>query len=298
MNDLPKLERLLKFILLLSGSRRYTIDELADRLEKTPRTIYRYIETVRESGLIINAENNFYWIDKKSRYFRDISSLVHFTEEEAWILNKAILALDDNSVVKSNLAQKLHSIYDLKGLPYPLVRKENSEKVVALIRAIQNKTIVQLDEYHSANSSIVSNRVVEPFEFTINYDYIWCYEICSKSCKLFKTARISKVIDTHKKWQFSHLHHTLPVDIFRNTGQTAVKVKLVLSMRAANLLLEEFPLSDDFIIQLQNKYLFDGVVYSYEGIGRFILGLPDEVEVIEPPTLKEWLNLKIRRKIF
>ena len=49
--DQPKISRILRLIVLMSGNRIYTVDELAAELETSQRTIYRYIDTFKEAGL-------------------------------------------------------------------------------------------------------------------------------------------------------------------------------------------------------------------------------------------------------
>ncbi|MBL7139125.1 MAG: hypothetical protein ISS17_10175, partial [Bacteroidales bacterium] len=129
----------------------------------------------------------------------------------------------------------------MKGVSYPVVKKENSERVIALIRAIVQKHRVILRGYHSANSNIISDRGVEPFQFTLNYGYIWCYETESRENKLFKTVRISQVIDTGKSWEAEPFHEALPTDIFRISGKGQVPVTIRVSLRAANLRWKNIP---------------------------------------------------------
>ena len=225
--------------------------------------------------------------------------MLHFTREEAWILNRAILALDDETYVKQSLARKLYALYDLKGVPYPVVKRENSEKVVNLIRAIENRQVALLTGYHSSNSSTVADREAEPFEFTLNYSYIWCFDIASRENKLFKTARIGTVQILQKPWQYEKDHQSEETDIFRITGAEKIKVKMLMTLRAANLLVEEYPMAEEFIKPAgKGQFVFLGWVRSYEGIGRFILGLMDEVVVMEPQKLKAFLNGKLEGKKF
>jgi len=232
MSDQPAVIRILRFLMLISGGFDYSIPEAAALLEVSERTIYRYIETLKDAGFIINRLGDRVKIDKQSPYLKEISDLLHFTPEEAWILNKAILALDDETYIKENLARKLYAMYDLKGVPYPVVKRENSERVIALIRAIEEKRTVILYQYKSSNSSRVCDRIVEPFEFTLNYGFIWCYEPGSRQNKLFKTARIGKVISTGDQWNHEEDHRSKPTDIFRVTGDSPFLVKMRLSIRA------------------------------------------------------------------
>jgi hypothetical protein len=67
---------------------------------------------------------------------------------------------------------------------------------------------------------------------------------------------------------------------------------------AYNLLIEEYPLSEKYIAKKGDKYIFDGFVCDFSGVGRFALGMMDQIEVIKPKSFKEFLNEKIKRKTF
>jgi predicted DNA-binding transcriptional regulator YafY len=43
----PKIERMLRLLKLLTANNRYTISDLANRLQTSDRTIYRYIDSFR-----------------------------------------------------------------------------------------------------------------------------------------------------------------------------------------------------------------------------------------------------------
>lgn len=47
--DQPKIERMLRLMKLLASNTNYTIDELAEKLKMSYRTIYRYIDTFKAS---------------------------------------------------------------------------------------------------------------------------------------------------------------------------------------------------------------------------------------------------------
>jgi len=297
MADQPRLDRLLRLLMMLSSGIGYSVKAISEHLEISERSVYRYLETLRDAGFIVIRNNQLFSIDRNSPYLKEIGDLLHFTREESWILNKAIQALDDETVIKQNLAAKLYALYDLKGVPYPIVKKENSEKVIRLIRAIESKTCVILHGYQSSNSSTITDRVVEPYEFTLNYGYIWCYEHESGLNKLFKTARIMEVKMTAMAWKFEEQHQPEPMDIFRIHGPDKIRVKMIMTMRAANLLTEEYPMAEEFIHACGNNiFEYKGWVTSFEGIGRFILGLYEDVRVISPPRLKTYLKQKLGRR--
>ena len=60
------MERLLQLIMLMSSKTDYTIDDLSERLGTSPRSIYRYIETLRRSGFVIDKKkSNLYKLKKR-----------------------------------------------------------------------------------------------------------------------------------------------------------------------------------------------------------------------------------------
>jgi Predicted transcriptional regulator len=101
--DQPKLERLLRLMKMLTANNSQTVDEIAKKLGISSRSVYRYIDTFREAGFVIKKTGNFIKLDKSSPYFKDISQLIHFTEEEAYILKSAIESIDENNLLKQNL---------------------------------------------------------------------------------------------------------------------------------------------------------------------------------------------------
>ncbi|MCK9424072.1 MAG: helix-turn-helix domain-containing protein [Bacteroidales bacterium] len=68
MADQPRLARLLRLLMMLSGSFGNSVNEIARQLEITQRTAYRYIETLRDAGFIITRNNNMIRVDKESPY--------------------------------------------------------------------------------------------------------------------------------------------------------------------------------------------------------------------------------------
>jgi hypothetical protein len=88
-------------------------------------------------------------------------------------------------------------------------------------------------------------------------------------------------------------HKSIKTDLFRFSGTDHHPVKLKLSMLAANLLMEEFPLSEKRVQKIaDNEYIFEDFVCSFEGVGRFVLGLCNEVEVLESKDFLMFLNKK------
>jgi excisionase family DNA binding protein len=288
--DQPKVERMLRLMKILTANTLYTVDEIAERLNMSRRTIYRYIDTFREAGFVIKKSGNHIRLDKASPHFKDISQLVHFTEEEAVILKRAIENIDDTNLLKQNLKRKLYSVYDNKILADTIVRGSNSTNVHSLIEAIEEHCQVKLIGYRSSHGGEVRDRLVEPFGFTTNYVQIWCYDTESNSCKLFKLSRISSVEILNTKWQYQSKHEKAPIDIFRMNGKESKEIELELGILAHNLILEEFPLSENYLTQIdKDRWLLKTGVRSYAGVARFVIGLMDDIKIVNTPELEQYL---------
>ena len=288
--DQPKIERMLRLMKMLTANTTYSVDDLAERLDMSRRTIYRYIDTFREAGFVIKKNDKYIRLDKESQHFKDISQLVHFTEEEAIILKRAIENIDDTNLLKQNLKRKLYSVYDNKILADTIVKGSNSSNVHALIEAIEDGRQVVLHDYSSAHGSAVRDRRVEPFAFTTNYVQVWCYDTESNSCKLFKTSRIKSVEILGTKWQHKEEHSQGFIDVFRMTSQSRHRVQLRLGLRSHNLLVEEYPLAEKYISSTDDEHwILDTEVANYAGIARFVIGLKEDIEIIDTPELDSYI---------
>lgn len=294
MTEIPQIERLLRMLMTLSSGRKYTLNELTERYGITQRTFYRDRQTLLNAGFAVEQQEGLYWIDKVAPPFKELHDLPYFTEEEAWIMRRAIHSIDENNLLKSKLVEKLYSLYKFGKVAEIIVKKEQSEVISNLTKAINSRKQIVLHEYHSAHSNTIQDRLVEPFDFTSNYISVWAFDVDSRTSKVFKTSRISKAVITGEPFRYEHLHQSLPLDVFRIGGNIQTNVKLNLNMRAYNLLTEEYPLAEKYITQLDgNRWLFDAPVSGFEGVGRFVLGLCEDVEIISPDELKAFIRKKI-----
>ncbi len=292
--DQPKIERVLRLMKMMTSSNRYTVEELAERLDTSYRSIYRYIDTFKEVGFVVHKEEGgVYRLGKESPYFKDISQLIHFTDEEAHIVNQLIGALDDTNMLKQNLRRKLSSVYNCTSLANSIVKGKNAENVNRIIEAIKEHRQVVLCNYSSSHTGSKRDREVEPIAFTTNYVQIWCYDLSDGKTKLFNTARIGEVKILDSEWQHEAEHRCGYIDIFRNMGFEQMRVQLRLGVMAHNLLIEEYPLAERDLTQLdENHWLLDTNVCNYAGIGRFVMGLADDVDVVDSPDFSAFLHKK------
>lgn len=282
--DQPKIERVLRLMKMMAGNNNYTVEEMSERLGISYRSVYRYIETFKESGFVVQRkEGGIYKLGKESRYFKEISQLIHFTDEEAHIVNQLIEGLDNTNMLKQNLRKKLTSVYNCTSMADSVVEGKNATNINRLIDAITEKKQVVFKDYASSHTSIIRDRLVEPFGFTTNYVQVWCYEPESGLNKLFNTARIGAVEILAANWQFEKGHHEGYIDIFRITGYEQHNVQLEMGVRSHNLLIEEYPLATRDLKQIDDTHwLLDTMVCDYMGIGRFAMGVLGDIRILTP----------------
>ena len=292
--DQPKIERVLRLMKMMTSGNRYTVEELAERLDTSYRSIYRYIDTFKEVGFVVHKEEGaVYRLGKESPYFKDISQLIHFTDEEAHIVNQLIGALDDTNTLKQNLRRKLSSVYNCTSLANSIVKGKNAENVNHIIEAIEEHRQVILHDYSSSHTGSKRDRLVEPKSFTTNYVQIWCYDTSDGKTKLFNTARIGEVEVLNTEWQHQEEHRCGQIDVFRNMGFEQMRVQLRLGVMSHNLLIEEYPLSERDLTQIDERHwLLDTMVCNYAGIGRFVMGLIEDIEVVDSPDFTAYLRQK------
>lgn len=294
--DQPKLERLLRLMKMLTANNYLTLEEIARRLSITPRSVYRYIDTFREAGFVIKKKDGCIRLDKSSPYFRDISELIHFTEEEAYILKSAIESIDENNILKQNLKKKLYTVYDYKILAETIVNGKHSRNVRQLVQAMEERRTVILKKYASSHGNDIRDRRVEAFTFTTNYEQVWCYCLLEQEVKLFRLSRIGAVEILPEPWQHEAAHQSGYIDIFRIHSNMKMRVILRMGLRSSSLLMEEFPLASKQLQKISDKeWILDTEVCSYEGVGRFVLGLPEDIEIIDSPEFVQYIASQIEK---
>ena len=273
---------------------RYFLDTEGQKAAPSKRSVYRYILSLEAAGFVIEKNNGIFRVNREHSRL-DISNLLHFSKEESFILEKAINGIDGENEYKHKLAQKLYSLYDFDRVARSITKKEDTENILTLITAIKNRNPVILKNYRSANSKTIRDRKVEPIDFTYHYNSLWAFDTEDKKNKLFSTSRFAGVQIMDSAFKFASLHKKGETDIFRIAGFKPVGIQLKLTLRAYNLLIEEYPLAEKFVEKLSTgEYLLTTKVCGFEGAGRFIMGLPGEVKIISPVKLREFIVEKLK----
>ena len=291
--DQPKIERLLRLMQYLSGNTYYTINELSEKLEISRRTLFRYIDTFKNAGFAVQRINDgVYRMANMRNSDADLSKIVYFSEEEAFVVNGLIDALDDSNAMKNELKLKLSAVYEATNIKKYTINKGVSKTISNLALAIKNKKTVVLRHYSSSRSNTVKDYQVEPFVFTTNYLDVWAFDVNDKQNKTFKVARIGEVEVLEKEWANESAHQEEPTDSFRSHSNQAFHVKLKLTQVAKNRMVEDFPLTAREIIQDKDAWYYEGDVRSMEGIGRFVLSMPEHITILEGEEVRHYVRDK------
>ena len=290
MHNQNKILRVLQLISLLKKEPAKSIRFLSGILESTDRTVYRYLDLIKELGFELQRDqyNRFLIINED-----EIESYT-FSNEEVKLLKELLLSVGKDSKIKDSILKKIYFKSEIAIHGNHILKAHLGKIVEKLSDAIQNEKRVILKDYHSANSQKISDRLVEPITFSDNYNSLIAFEVKTGENKYFNIERITEVIELNTNQEFQEKHKTDKLDIFGFSELNGEKfdIELRLTLRAYLILKEEYPLVQPFIKKESNKesYLLKCSVNNPKVITRFILGFPEDVEVVGSVKYIDYLN--------
>ena len=269
-----------------------------DRLEISRRSIFRYLESFKIAGFTMKKKGpNVHKLLSNACHKIELSQLIHLSDEEAYLLHNLMGALSSDCQVVMNLEHKLAALFDATSVTEIIGNKVNGENIMRLRRAIDEKKQVTLIDYESGNTMSISDRLVEPIKFSTNYADIYAYEVATGITKVFKISRIGCVELSLVEWQHEDKHANIETDCFRMTGKEDIPMTLKMTLKAKNLLIEEYPLSAKYISYDGEWWWFRANVKDLAGVGRFVIGLADQMDVIDSPALVNYLKKFTERNL-
>lgn len=238
-----KILRVLQLITYLQETPHKSVQQLSTFLDTTERTVYRYLDLLRECGFDLHK-------DAGQRFFIEKEGVdgVHFSQEEAQFLKELVLSTGKKSKLKDAVLSKIYMGSELPMVASHLLNAKNGKIVERLTKAMMNKEQVVLKKYQSINTETISDRIVEPFGFTENYQTVMAYEQSSEKNKTYNIDRIGSVeyLDLPFKNEDKHEQQIPDVFGFAYAGQK-FPVKLELSLKQFLLLKDQYPLVVPFV---------------------------------------------------
>lgn len=291
---------LLNVIKFLLSDTDYTAQELADALGTTRRNVYYYLEFLNNYGLKVERKGDIIYINPQSNFLAQIGNQIAFSQTEALLLYSLLDKVQQPASVVASAKRKLEHFYGLHMFADKSQRERQLRNTEQLNQAIANRKVAILHHYSSPHSHTVTNRAVEPFMMMDDGNSVRCFEISTGLNKTFKISRTERVeVVDSLNWSFANLHKQAYTDIFLFTGDERHQIQLRLGQLSYNILLEEYPQAKRYIEQQdESHWLLSTFVVSYLGVGRFVLGLSDDVEVLQGDGLREYLNRKVNQMHF
>ncbi|QDH80008.1 WYL domain-containing protein [Echinicola soli] len=290
-----KILRVFKLINLLRSNIGKSANSLAEVLGTDRRTIYRYFQLLRELGFQVEREYGKFKITDRVEYDK-ATFYSTFSDDEAAYLAGLMNKSGKKNLLRESILEKVQVRSDFQQSVSQLFNAKLGRFVDELSHAIKNRFQVILKDYYSLSSDSVSDRLVEPVVFSNNYESVYALEVSTREMKMFKLERITELKVTHKHHLFEQLHEPLEQGLFGFTGKDQFEVKLRLSKKAYQLLIEEHPDAKPYTYSIANNtYYFERDVPELPGIGRFVLGLPGEILVERGDELKAYLEQQIKK---
>lgn len=289
-----KLQQQLELLLMLTENTQWTIEDLCEQLGISRRNMYYYMEFFRQAEFDLQKRGRLYSIPRSSKFIRRLTQEVQFTEDEAIALKQFLDGCGTHSQQLRSVRQKLDRFYNFQMLENDPVRKHQAVMADKLYDAINRQHMVMIKDYSSPHSQTVSDRIVEPFLLINGSTDLRAYEPASKMNKTFRLARMGDVEELQDEWKYRKEHRVMHNDLFNFSSETLVPVELRLDQLSHNVLLEEYPRAESDVTQEGDGWILRTSVCSMLGVGRFVLGLYDHIEILEGEELKEYVVGKLQ----
>ncbi len=291
-----KLKKEMYLLQLMTENRSYTVSRLCDKVGLSRRNFYYYLEFFRDFGLIVSKRGDFYSISRDSPFFGRLVDRISFTEEEAVLMRRLLDKTDRGNAIAAGLKKKLDRFYDFGILDDGEVREQVVRNISTLYEAIKLRRQVIIRGYSSPHSKTLKDRLVEPFTLLDGNNDVRCFEPASGLNKTFKMSRMKGVEMLDTDWRYADRHRTMYTDVFMFSGEERLPVKIMLGELSYNVMKEEYPQAEKYISEDGGgRHLLDMDVCSYAGIGRFVLGLFEDIEVLGGEGFKDYIREKIRK---
>lgn len=278
--------RVLNLIRLLNSHPRRKAKHLMQILECTKSTFYRDIKLLEDLGYCPDT-------DQYDRHYLHLqlkgSKQSILDSDELFFLQDHLQRVAADSVHARSILHKFDRNLNMIPLVDALPQLYAQRILRLATHAIDSQICLLVKGYRSMSSDTVEDRRVEPLEITPDHRYLIAWDLEKDRQSQYKIVRIQD-IELLPGQRVDPQRIPSPIDLFGLTGTEWLDVRLRLSKLAHSLLLEEFPLSRPFVHRRQNGTFFEGRVRSWKGVGRFVLGLPGEVEVLGPEAFRGYLR--------
>lgn len=308
-----KYERLLFILNLIRTTRGLTAKDLARRCEVTERTIFRDITALSSANIPIYYDCGYRLLTGSFLPTLNFDLQEYLTAREALRTTplrrlpeyrkalKAIEAKIDACLAPQVKDQKKQVSPETRLTVKARPAVKRNEIWFALVERAINERLALKMIYDSIDSG-QTEREIEPI-FTLYTEgkfYVVAYCLARGGFRTFRISRIRKLEITSRR--FKRHSGIDPKTYFENSwsvfGGDVVDVKLEFSGRAARVVMSGSYLVDERKTELPGgELLYEVRVSGIEEIGRWVMGFGDEVRVLAPSNLRDWIVQKAKGTI-
>ncbi len=291
-----KFQYMIKILMMLLSRKKVTAREIANKLEISIRSVYRYVDELNICGIPVDVERGRYGGLSIADTFKLPSG--YFTREEYAAAINAIEAMtaqidDENlaSALEKLLRQRRNERREyvcgniiVDGGSWGDVNKF-ADKMKICERAANECASLSI-EYISRNGES-SKRVIDPHVLILkqNVWYVYAYCHTREEFRTFKVGRIKNASVTENKFVKKQLsREDIPLDFYYD-NQPLISVTLEIER-------EKLPDAEEWLgvdnIQPRGDKLYAEVQLPDDGVlVNKILSYGGDIKVIEPEALKE-----------
>ena len=288
--EYESLTRALQLVEILAEGQFLTVAQMVERSHLHPRRVYRLLETFPRLGLTLERQSRGYRLRADAPFLKRVTSFLHFTPDEVLTLRQILTAVPNSSVQARLLREKLERSTSESLFIPPDVDEMTGRNIRTMFEAIEGERIVVLRGYRSSRSR-KRDRYVEPYAFLPGNRDVRCFEISTRTNKTFNLSRTEEVELVDLRWSYREEHRPLLVDLFHFSGESTTRVALRLGVLAKSVLLDEYPQAERRLTQEDDSHwLWEDEFCSMKGVGRFVVGLLEDIEIVDAPELVDYIR--------
>ncbi|WP_333685506.1 YafY family protein [Enterocloster lavalensis] len=301
-----KTDRLVSIIMMLLDKERVSAQELADRFEVSPRTIYRDIETINMAGIPVRSTPGVgggfeimqeYKLDKNVFSAADLSAILMGLSSLSGMVrgNELVNALAKvRRFIPADRAKEIelraNQIYiDLS----PWMGNRNIQPYLELVKtALQESRMLSFEYADRFGNKTV--RTVEPYQIVLKGSHWYFQGYCRKreDFRLFRLSRISNLQMSRET--FSPRDYQKPVldfgDILK-TMQTTIKLRV---QKSAMDSLLDFCTCEHAVPDGEEHYIVNFPFIENEYYYDILISFGDQCECLEPLHVRAEMKRRIQ----
>lgn len=278
--------------ILLQRDVYWPVEKLARRFGTSTRSVYRYLQILESQNFKLEKDDrNRYRIAAPAEQY-----LPEFDPDEYIFLQEAVAAVTDKHPLREGILEKIKENLDMPALGALASHQLSANMLRSLLEAMEKGVCVRLKDYYSLHTGEIANKVIEPIRLIRGMRYVLGVDRKTGGIRQYKIDRMTGVEILKTKCTLNKKLPEYGVDDFFMNGHKGFTVRIGLTEKAANLLQEDFGVKKESLLPHPDPgfpHLYEARVFGNEGVGRFVLGLIDQVRVYSPERFKSYIRKKI-----